>query len=1024
MPMNLLMKDQLEENQQTNILFEMSLDLMCVLNADGYMLHLNPAWEGLLGYSLEELKSRKNVEFMHPDDVERSMEEAKNLWERKGVTVSFENRYISKTGEHKWLSWNATRKEGNDYIYAVARDITASKNNELTLKNLSLYHETLLSSANHIIISTDTQGVIKSFNRAAATALGYLPEEVIGSKTLSTFHKREELESKIKEFSQTSGKEIHSEHEFFSLIALRKDITPYDIWEYRRKDGSPFYIRMSITPIRDMEGKHLGLLGIAVDVTDRLKAEQLVREREYQLLAFIKNAPLAVALFDTEMHYISVSNRWMEEYLKDKGDCIGRSHYELFPDSHWKQFHERAIAGEIIKDDDYCFVRKDGRREWISWEIRPWHKADASVGGLIVTCENITFRKVAHAAVTEKSQMLNGILRNIPVVVYRINSKGIFTECIGVGLKVMGLHDNEMMGKKAVEVFPGLADIRQVNEAENIVFQSSGTYNGQDWYFQNHTFPDNVNNNGIIGFSFDITDKVLKEKEMQDARERAEKADKYKSRFLANMSHEIRTPLNAIIGFAEVFERKNLSVEQREHLHNITSSGSILLKLIGDILDLSKIEEGKLTVETESFNLREVLSSDLLPYKYNANKKGLNFNLWFDEDLPAYLFGDSNKIKQIIINLIGNALKFTKQGGITVSISRETPARQEIEKEVSLKFTVADTGIGIAPEKQKEIFDTFTQADSSIVKEYGGSGLGLSIVKQLVELMGGTIAVASPSTLSGEGVKGSAFSFNLKFKIDTSKNSNTQKAAKEQAIRFEQEIQILIAEDNPMNQALAEVILTRLGCKVQFAENGEEAVELFSSHRYDLVFMDVQMPIMNGYAATEMIRKKYGPEVPIIGLTANVYREDIQQCLRSGMDDYLGKPYNELQLYQIIKKWYKKSLVPPEPEKCTNLNFLKRSGDGNPEFIGEMISIFLKQNDEFIRNAEKALEEQDRSLLQMATHKVKSCYKMVGINSADELLRKLEHDVHFDTWQHLDELFHEVKTLSVKAISELKQEII
>jgi PAS domain S-box-containing protein len=1014
------MKTLFEQNQQADILIEMSSDMMCIINFEGTFLHLNAAWEKL-GYTLSELKLKNNLDLVHPDDVAGTLEENKKLYLSKGEIVSFENRYLCKNGEYRWFSWNARVKEGHECVYAIAKDITEIKKNELIHNNLTIYQETLLSNAEHLIIATDENGLVRSFNKAAAESLNYTSDEVLGLHPLSLFHDADELSTRMRELSGIAGNNMDTSHDLFKFIASRKEYMGSDVWQYKRKDGSAFFVKLSITPILDMKGINIGLLAVAIDITPQQKIQALAKERELQLLAFIENAPVSMALFDKEMKYIRASNQWLSEYLKDQIQYIGISHFHFYPESHWKKLYTRALNGETIKDNDFCYVKKDGFKEWISWEIKPWLKADESIGGLIITSENITFRKVAHAAVTQKSQMLNGILRNLPVIIYRINPEGVFTQCIGSGLKLLGLEDDEVVGKKAFHIFPDFKIKSEEAEIGNETFLTSGVHKNGEWHYQNYTFPDNVSNCGIIGFAFDITDKVMKERTMEAARARAEKADKYKSRFLANMSHEIRTPLNAIIGFAEVFDRRNLSTEQREYLQNITSSGSMLLKLIGDILDLSKIEEGKLSLDAESFNLKEVLASDLLPYKYNANKKGLNFTLRFDDNLPAYIIGDSSKIKQVIINLIGNALKFTKLGGIAVSMSQVN--RDDSKDETTIKFAVSDSGIGIPAEKQKAIFETFTQADASIGKEFGGSGLGLSIVKQLVELMGGQINISSPGNPTDEGGVGSTFWFVLNFKIDKIKNQVSRKPPKEEIVKFEKEPRILVAEDNPMNQALAEVILKRMGCAVTFAENGEEAVELFLNNTYDLVFMDVQMPLMNGYQATELIRNKYRSDTPIIGLTANVYKDDVEKCMQSGMNDYLGKPYNESQMYQIIKKWLFIPANQTNNGKCTNLSFLKRSGDSNPKFINDMILVFLKQNDEFISSVEKALNGRDKEMLKYAAHKVKSCYKMVGITSADELLRKIENDVNQENWNQVDGLFKEVKTLSMRAVKELKEEI-
>ena len=363
------------------------------------------------------------------------------------------------------------------------------------------------------------------------------------------------------------------------------------------------------------------------------------------------------------------------------------------------------------------------------------------------------------------------------------------------------------------------------------------------------------------------------------------------------MSHEIRTPLNAILGFSEVVKNEVLSIEiQKEYLNHISSSGTILLKLIGDILDISKIDEGKLELIKESYYFKESIKSAILPYKYKSNEKGLTFELEVDNEIPDLLIGDAHRLNQTIINLIGNAIKFTKKGGINVNIHKV----KEQDKTVSIQFTVTDTGIGIPKEKHQTIFNTFSQADNTIVREFGGSGLGLSIVKELVSLMGSTVNIVSPvMTDSEEG--GSAFSFTIDLEIDPEKR--TVAGNNKFVITQVLPISVLVVEDNLVNQRLAKAVLKKMVLNIDFAGNSVEAIEKFKTNNYSIVFMDVQMPVMDGYEATRFIRRELKSEVPILGLTANVFKEDIENCFKSGMDGYLGKPYTERQMYDIIHNW-------------------------------------------------------------------------------------------------------------------------
>lgn len=386
----------------------------------------------------------------------------------------------------------------------------------------------------------------------------------------------------------------------------------------------------------------------------------------------------------------------------------------------------------------------------------------------------------------------------------------------------------------------------------------------------------------------------------------AEKANRTKSAFLANMSHEIRTPLNGILGFADLLIKSNPLPENRKYIELIRSSGDTLLKLLSDILDLNKIEQGKLSIEKIKFNFEDTITSTLVPYQYSANERGLQFMLSFDPNIPKYVKGDPTRIKQLLINLIANSIKFTESGGISINFEFEKIKGDK--NHLLIKGSVKDSGIGIPEEKQHLIFESFTQADDTFTRKYGGSGLGLSIVKQLLRLMDGDIELHSPceKNVFKSNNPGACFDFWFKVELveieDQPKKIYAKTPTNGKAFIFSNPIEVLLVEDNQINQLLASTILQSFGAKVTTANDGKEGFEMASKSTFDIILMDVQMPVLNGYESTQKIRE-FDPKIPIIGLTANVYKEDIDKCLESGMNAHLGKPFTEEDLFNTMKKY-------------------------------------------------------------------------------------------------------------------------
>jgi TMAO reductase system sensor TorS len=385
------------------------------------------------------------------------------------------------------------------------------------------------------------------------------------------------------------------------------------------------------------------------------------------------------------------------------------------------------------------------------------------------------------------------------------------------------------------------------------------------------------------------------EGELKQARDKAEEMSQAKGEFLANMSHEIRTPMNGVIGTLQLLEGTTLDSSQREYVHIAHKSADALLAILNDILDLSKIEAGKLSLESIPFDMRELVRDLVVLHSLKAEQKGIELNSDISDVMPDVVMGDPTRIRQILVNLITNALKFTSEGEVSIRIS--VPERTE--EKVSLRIEVNDTGIGIPLDKQQQLFSAFTQADGSTTRKYGGTGLGLAIVRQLVEMMHGELGIESNV---GEGSR-----FWFVVPLGVSQESLQTLSSKPQVEKQKLTGRVLLVEDNPVNQMVARKMLEKLGLDSILAANGQQALDVLEKEMVDAVLMDCQMPEMDGFEATRQFRQREQASgantLPVIAMTANVMEGDRERCLQAGMDDYLGKPVRMDELESTLRRW-------------------------------------------------------------------------------------------------------------------------
>lgn len=484
----------------------------------------------------------------------------------------------------------------------------------------------------------------------------------------------------------------------------------------------------------------------------------------------------------------------------------------------------------------------------------------------------------------------------------------------------------------------------------------------------------------IVAFWYIVSQSMQQQRliKILDASEKKVKeAAHIKEQFLANMSHEIRTPMNAMLGFSGLLQKTELNTVQKQYAENIHSSGEKLLTIVNDILDLSKIEAGMMRIESAPFSLRALMHSVETMFSQKAAEKKLTLLFFVEEKIPDILEGDAVRLTQVIINLLGNAIKFTDTGEVKMTVA----LIEQVDDKARLRFIVKDTGIGITADKQQKIFERFQQAESDTTRRYGGTGLGLSIAKQIIDLQNGNIEVQS------EPGRGTVFTFELAYTVSGKKiKTHNQRVLPDNSSRFINDITILIAEDNIMNQQLMKHLMDNWRLNYKIVSNGSEALEVLAKEKFNLVLMDIQMPELDGYHATELIRGKLKLSVPVIAMTAHAMAGEKEKCMGYGMNDYISKPVREQELYNLILHYTGRKDEATGNNSIINLGYLREISKADKNFEEEMIRQFIVQVPEEINTLQSAIHTRNLELIKQVAHGLKSSVSFVGLSSRVDIL--------------------------------------
>lgn len=644
--------------------------------------------------------------------------------------------------------------------------------------------------------------------------------------------------------------------------------------------------------------------------------------------------------------------------------------------------------------------------------------------------EQLKKRKRAEDYIKQQEEKYRNIIANMNLGLIEVDNHEIIRYANQSFCDVSGFELDEVIGKNPSELFLyGENNIRFLQD--QIELRKKGVSSVYQLSVRNKrgeirwwaisgapSYDDQGNLLGSIGIHLDITDQKKLEDELKLEKSKALEASKAKEVFLANMSHEIRTPLNGIIGFLRELKRSRLSENQQEFVENSYNASQHLLSIINNILDISKIESGEMSLENKSFSLKDSIQKVISILKPKADEKKLQLITHFSSDIFYVLKGDSLRLEQVLYNIIGNSLKFTNEGQIYV----ESKVLKSSLNQQTISISITDTGIGMSEEYVRDIFKKFNQEDSSISRKYGGTGLGMSITRELIHLMEGEINVKSE--------KNAGTCIEITLLLDRGNEEDLEKNDWQNEHLSIAGTRVLLVEDNALNQLVAEKSLKHFKCSIAKAENGKIALEMLRREKFDIILMDMQMPEMDGIEATKILRKELAIKTPVIALTANAFKTEIDHCINAGMNDYITKPFNEENLLNTIYKYVKihektAKTVSDTHERLYNLKSIQTLSRGDKEFMRKMISVFIAQTETTILLVEKAFQEKNYSEIAKLMNKIRPGIQSIEITSIVNIVKQLEVLAMEQNkkFPELYSLFEKIKKTLEKVVIQLKSEI-
>jgi PAS domain S-box-containing protein len=851
--------------------FQNSVDMLALVGVDGLFKVVNDAWTGATGWRLEQLVDARLIHFVHPDDQDLVRSEGQDSLAGETTETTF--RFRKADGDWLWLRSRARLTRGG--VTAVMRDVTDELRREAELADARRARE----------LVRETAGV-GAWRLHPEKGFEWSPELTSLSPHLSHLSTPEEFQAQVHPEDLSLVKELQRRGILYGEPA------GYEL-RFRGPDGGWRHFR-SHFHTRPLPGGLFELIGVAQEVTELARARDQARAEEARARSLIEGAPFALALFDRELRYTGFSPRWAEVFEIGPG-MIGQSLLERPNASErFVAAVRAALAGETPAPSTDTWRSASGEARVVRWTARPHREAGDSVAGAVVYVDDVTEFQASRRAAETSARRLNmalvaasaGVIE-IDFARARIWSSPEFDRIIGRKLSFGDVSQRlwpliQQDDQASIEALTTWWRNGAVGPLEFLATLPMGERRWLRMFFDVERSDDGVPLR-MSGLALDVDAAKRQELALIEAERRAQAAAEAKSEFLANMSHEIRTPLNGVLGVLHLLKAEPLSRGGRDLLDEASGCGRMLAELLNDVIDFSRIEEGRLELHPEPTNAAELARGVARLLAAPARSKGLQLRVEAPE--THWVSVDPVRLRQTLFNLVGNAVKFTTRGGVTVQMTEPSPGR--------LCFEVADTGPGIAADDQAKLFGRFQQVDGSTTRRFGGSGLGLAITRRLAELMGGQVK------LDSQLGRGSTFTV----EVDAPTCGAGDAAAPEAETPLGG-LRVLLVEDNPTNQLVIRKLLESLGADVATAEDGRAGVAAAATGAFDLILMDVQMPVMDGVEAVGCIRALPEPRrsTPVLALTANALAHQAKTYLAAGMDGVVSKPVSPAVLLAEIAR--------------------------------------------------------------------------------------------------------------------------